>query len=65
MTLLENLCKVNNQQGGIIHQFIDVTSPYYDDMWKRYYRDIEVGFTFESKASFNKLAKMYHSTINW
>jgi len=67
MNLLDNLCKVNKQQGGTIHQFLAHNPSYkdVDDFQKSYDNYIGIGIVFESKASFDKLAKQYHITINW
>jgi uncharacterized protein YaaR (DUF327 family) len=67
MTLLENLCSVNNQQGGTIHQFLSHNNNIRDvEAFKKAYKEfVEIGITFSSRKSFEKLAEQYHITINW
>ena len=67
MTLLENLCSVNKQQGGTIHQFLSHNHNFRDvEAFKKVYEEfVEIGITFPSRKSFDKLAEQYHITINW
>ena len=66
MTLLDNLCKVNNQQGGTIHQFLSNNDWRDVDRFQRAYNELtEIGITFPSKRAFEKLADQYHVIINW
>jgi len=66
MTLLDNLCKVNNQQGGTIHQFLANNDWRNMDRFQKSYDEfIELGIKFPSKRSLEKLANQYHITIDW
>lgn len=62
-TLLDALCKVNGQQGGTIHQFFGEQD--WMDFLAAFQDFCNIGITFPSRASFNKLAAQYHLTINW
>jgi hypothetical protein len=62
-TLLDGLCKVNNQQGGTIHQFFGNQD--WSDMQRAYQDYLRCGIEIPSKKSFEKLAGWYHVTINW
>lgn len=66
MTLLENLCKINGQQGGTIHQFLSNNDFHWLEMFENAYKELsKAGITFPSKDSIEKLAKRYYITINW
>jgi hypothetical protein len=67
MTLLENLCSANKQQGGTIHQFLSHNHNFMNvEAFKKAYDEfIGIGITFSSRKSFEKLAEQYHITINW
>lgn len=65
MTLLENLCKANGQQGGTIHQFLNTQDVNYQDFVAAYNDYTRIGIEFPSTKSFNKLSKQYHININW
>lgn len=68
-TLLENLIRVNGQQGGTIHQFIGNNIFPNWSKWeafeKAYYDLRKCNIEFPSKASFDKLAKEYKVKIQW
>lgn len=63
MTLLDALCAVNNQQGGTIHQFMGRQD--WGPMERAFQDYTRMGFYFGGRKSFEKLADMYHLTINW
>lgn len=66
VTMLEGLCAANGQQGGTIHQFFaDANSPEVTAMRRAFNEYTSCGLEFPSRASFNKLAKQYHLTIQW
>ena len=65
MTLLDNLCKVNKQQGGILHQFLNTLDRNFPDMVNAYHDYQRLGIEFPSKKSLEKLARQYHLMIDW
>lgn len=66
MTLLEALCTANGQQGGTIHQFFeDANSREVSAMQQSFREYTSCGFEIKSRGALNKLAAMYHVTINW
>lgn len=64
-TLLENLCRVNKQQGGTIHQFIDISDIYYEAFESNYYELVSCGIQFDTRKAFEKLANENSIKINW
>jgi len=63
MTLLENLCKVNNQQGGTIHQFLGKNWNQLN-VWNFQAEYTQIG-SFLSKIDLDELAKKHKIEIYW
>ena len=54
-TMLDNFLRISKQQGGTIHQFVDVTAKNFDSFTK-IYNEFSTLFEFNSIGAFKKLA---------
>jgi len=65
MYLLDNLIKVDNVQGGTIHQYIDVKQAGYMPFLVSWQRHTNNGQSYLSFATLQHFASSFGFTINW